>query len=681
MRMTVRQFFESSAIPQSRGRKLGRGWAVVSLVVALAASLRAQADGAQRWAFSTLSSSSVGNIVSSPTVGPDGTVYIGVEIGTSGSVSASGRLFAINPNGSLKWSYPAPDWVDSAPAIAPDGTIYFGCWDGNVYALNPNGTKKWAFNAGAFVASSPALGSDGTIYIGSGGSSLYAINPDGTEKWNFPVADWIDSAPAIAPDGTIYFGSWDNNIYAVRPDGTEKWRYTTGDDVVGSPAIAADGTIYAGSRDLALYALTPSGALKWSVGTGDTLEASPALGADGTIYIPTTGGRLYAFNADGTERWRYPRADQAALSPLYSTPAVRADGTIVFGTSNNALYVLNADGTLKFKSALGDWADSSPVVTLDGSIYIGCSDKRLYAFTGTSPLSMTDWPQFHRDVQRTGRQSLGLVSGTTGRLINLSVLTNTGTGGAPLTVGFVVAGSASRTLLVRGVGPTLASFSVPGALSDPSITLFNKTGSIATNDDWGRATTAPQISDTAAAVGAFALPVGSLDAALLRDFPAGDYSVQVTGAGGAAGAVLMEAYDAGGGASARLINVSALSFVGTGTGILTTGFVVNQSTRAVLVRGIGPTLTAFGVPGVLANPRLQLFDGNVKLVAENDDWSTASNAATLASTAQAVGAFALVAGSQDSVLLLTLPPGAYTAQISGVNDTTGVGLVEVYEVP
>ena len=653
----------------------------VLVAAAMASEARAQADGAQRWAFQTLSSATAGNIVSSPAVGPDGTVYIGVEVGASTSTTPGGRLFAIRPGGTQRWVFETPDWVDSTPAIAADGTVYFGCWDGNLDALRADGTRKWTYSARGFIASSPAIGSDGTIYFGSSGGFLYAVNPDGTAKWSFPVTDWIDSSPAIGPDGTIYFGSWDTYVYALAPDGTEKWRYKTGGNVTSSPALAADGTVYVGSRDLNFYALTATGALKWSATLGDTIETAPAIGADGAVYVTTTGGRIFALETDGGERWRFPRAGQTALSPLYSSPAVRADGSIVFGTSSNALYALNADGTVKFRSTLGDWADSSVLVTTDGSIYIGCTDKRLYAFASAAPLSLTDWPQLHRDAQRSGRQPLGAVAGTMGRLINLSVRTKAGTGGDTLIVGFVVAGAATRSLLVRGVGPTLGVFGVAGALADPSIALFNPAGQLATNDNWGQAANAAQILATAAAVGAFALANGSLDAALLRDFSARGYTVQVSGAGGATGTALMEAYDAGGGASARLLNVSARSAVGTGAGVLITGFVVNEGTRAVLIRAIGPTLAAFGVPSALANPRLQVFESSGRLVAENDNWSTASNAAAVAASAAAVGAFVLVAGSQDGALLLTLPPGAYTAQVSGVGDTTGVGLVEVYEVP
>ncbi len=650
----------------------------LALIVPRAA---AQADGAQRWAFATLSSATAGNIVSSPAVGADGTIYIGVEVGTLNSATPSGRLFAVKPDGTQRWVFPTPDWVDSTPAVAPDGTIYFGCWDGNLYALRPDGTRQWTFAASGFITSSPALGADGTIYFGAGRGDFYAVNPNGSLKWRFPAADWIDSSPAVAPDGTIYFGSWDKNFYALRADGTERWHYTTGGHIVGSPAIAADGSVYVGSRDLNLYSFTADGALRWRAGLGDTIESSPALGADGAIYVTTTGARLFALSPDGSERWRFPAAGQTVLAPIYSSPAVRADGSIVFGTSDNALYALQPDGTLLWRAGLGDWADSSPVVTTDGSIYIGCTDKRLYAFASTIAPTMTDWPQLHRDAQRTGRQPMGAASGTAGRLVNLSVRSNAGTGGDTLIVGFVVSGASARTLLVRGIGPALVGFGVTGVLANPAITLFNGADTLATNDNWSQAANASQIATTAAAVGAFPLPSGSLDAAWLRDFTGGGYTVQVGDASGGTGVALMEAYDAGGAAGARLVNVSARSAVGTGSGVLIAGFVVGQNTRAVLVRGMGPALTAFGVSGALDNPRLQVFDSGGKLVAENDDWGTASNSAAIAATAPSVGAFALTAGSQDAALLLTLAPGAYTAQVSGVSNTTGVGLIELYEVP
>ncbi len=657
-----------------------RAWKSIcsSWVLAQVGAAYAQTDGSQRWAFTTLSTATAGTIVSSPGAGPDGTIYIGVEVGTASSTSPSGRLFAINPNGSQKWVFSSPDWIDSTPAVAGDGTVYVGSWDGVLYALRADGSKLWDFKAGSFIASSPALGSDGTIYVGAG-SNLVAVNRDGTLKWSFPAADWIDSSPAISPDGSIVVGSWDGNVYAIRPDGSEKWRFETQGDVASSPAIAGDGTVYVGSRDASVYAINANGTLKWSFDTTDTVETSPAIGADGAVYVATTGGRVFAFDRNGTERWRYPRAAVAALNSIYSSPAVRSDGAIVFGSSNDAIYALRSDGTLLWRTPLGEWSDSSPLIT-SNTIYIGCSDKKLYSINSSAGAAASNWPQFRRDAQRSARSPAGIVAGPTGRLINLSVRTTAGSGADTLIVGFVVAGAGGRSLLVRGVGPTLSTFSVTGAMGDPRITLFSGSNQMAANDDWGQAPNATNIATTASAVGAFPLPGGSRDSAWLNLLAAGGYTVQVGGAGGATGVVLMEAYDAGGGSSARLANVSARSGVGTGGDILIAGFVVHDSAVTILVRGVGPGLAPFNVPGALVDPQLRIFRDS-QLVTENNDWGTASNVATLASTAQSVGAFSLPAGSLDAALLINLPPGAYTAQVSGANGTTGVGLVEVYEVP
>ncbi len=662
------------------------GW-LITLALSLIAPLRGQTDGAQMWAFATMSSNVTGNILSSPAVAPDGTVYIGAEVGAINSPVTSGRLFALNPNGTSKWSGPVvvPDWIDSTPTTAPDGTIYFGCWDGNLYALRPDGTQKWKVPLGAYISAAAAIGADGTIYVGTGDGDLCAVNPDGSEKWRFPTLFWIDAAPAIAPDGTIYFGSLDNMFYAVNPDGSEKWRYTTGNDIASSPAIAADGTVYVGSRDLKLYAFTPSGSVKWTFTTTDMIDASPVLGADGTVYIATTGGRIFAVRPDGTQKWQYPAAGQTALSSLYSTPAVRGDGSLVFGTSDNFLYALKADGTLLWRSRVGDWTDSSVALAPDGTMYIGCTDKNLYAFTGTVQPSMTDWPQLLRDPRRTGIQPLGAASGTSGRLSNLSVRTMAGAADSTLIVGFLLSGTGSRNLLIRGVGPTLTNYGVSGVLADPFMKIIplGQSTPTATNNNWGD-TNGSAITAAGNAVGAF--PMTTLDAAILGNFAmsGGGQTVHVSGNDGGTGIALVELYDTGGASTARLSNVSARSFVDVGGGVLIAGFVVAENTRAVLIRGIGPTLGSFGVSGPIAQPQLRLYNisnNQQFVVADNVGWTNATNASAIDATAKAVHAFDFTPGSKDSAMLLTLPPGNYSAQVSGVNSTTGNGMIEVYEVP
>jgi hypothetical protein len=230
---------------------------------------------------------------------------------------------------------------------------------------------------------------------------------------------------------------------------------------------------------------------------------------------------------------------------------------------------------------------------------------------------------------------------------------------------------------VRAVGPTLASFGVSGALADPQLQLLSGSTVIASNDNW-LATDAAAMS----AVGAFALGAGSADAAIVTTLGPGGYTTPVSAPAGTLGIVLIECYD---GATAdttvRLVNASARAFVGAGDGILIPGFVITGSgTVKLLVRAIGPALTAFGVPGVLADPQLTLYQGSTE-VASNNDWSTAANATDVAAAASAAGAFALTPGSRDAALLVTLPAGAYTAAVSGVNGATGTALVEVYVVP
>jgi outer membrane protein assembly factor BamB len=651
------------------------------------AAAHAQADGSRKWAFSTSAASVIaGNIVSSPAIGPDGTIYVGTEIGASSSASPAGKLFAITPSGAQKWVFPTNDWIDSTPAVAVDGTIYFGCWNGTLYALNADGTQKWATDLGSYTSASPAIGADGTIYIGTGAGNLYAVNPNGSVKWIFPTLYWIEASPAVAPDGTIYIGSDDNAFYAVAPDGTEKWHYVMGNDVTSSAAIAADGTVYVGSRDLKLYAFTPDGTLKWTFQTTDMIEASPVLTADGTVYIATVGGRIFALQPDGTQKWQYPAASQPALGSIYSTPAVRSDGSLVVGTSDNKVICVSSAGSLVWSAPTNDWVDSSPVIAGDNAIYVGSTDKNLYALNGTVGQYMTDWPSFLRSPQRNGYQPLGAAAGLTGRLMNLSVRTGAGSGDNTLTVGFNLGGSGNRSILVRAVGPTLSAFGLGGVLADPVLDIVPLGNSMptASNDNWQDANGA-SIASTGNSLGAFPLPSDSADAAILANFSAtgGAQTAQVTGKGGASGLALVELYDAGGAASAQLINLSARSFVGTGGNVLIAGFVID-GTRSLLIRGIGPTLANYGLSGTLAQPQLRLFRsaaGQQTVVADNTVWSSATNSAAIKTTGSALFAFPLANGSADCAFLVTLPAGSYSAQVSGISNTTGVGMIEVYEVP
>ena len=296
---------------------------------------------------------------------------------------------------------------------------------------------------------------------------------------------------------------------------------------------------------------------------------------------------------------------------------------------------------------------------------------------------------------RPAENFAGLNSGTLrcNPLVNLSTRGQVGAdGGAPLIAGFVLTGTTGKQVLIRAVGPGLTGFGVSGALTNPLLRIYRANGSlVAENDDWG---SNPEVAAAAVRTGAFVLAPGSRDAAALVTLAPGAYTVHVLGSGGGAGVALAEIYDAGYNARSdaeRAINISARGFVDASDGALISGFVVTgNAPKLVLVRGIGPTLSAFGVTGALADPGLKIFNARGELVAQNDNWSVPSSvsATQVSATSTLIadanghaGAFALPAGSKDAAVLLMLATGAYTAQVFGVSGTTGSALVEIYEVP
>jgi hypothetical protein len=256
----------------------------------------------------------------------------------------------------------------------------------------------------------------------------------------------------------------------------------------------------------------------------------------------------------------------------------------------------------------------------------------------------------------------------------------------------------TRQMLIRVIGPSLsgAPFNVQGTLADPRLELYAGSAAtpVLTNDNWanqqGGAAQVTAIQQATTRAGAFTLNQNSLDAVVLATLPPGNYTVQAKGPAtnpNASGVVLIEAYDVTPNANApgKAMNVSTRGTVGTGSNILIAGFVVNGGvSRRVLIRGVGPTLTRFGLAAntVLADPQLTLINQDTgKTIATNDDWASSDDtAAIIASASNAAGAFALNNGSKDAAMIVMLAPGAYTVQLSGVNNGQGIAIVEVYDV-
>lgn len=288
------------------------------------------------------------------------------------------------------------------------------------------------------------------------------------------------------------------------------------------------------------------------------------------------------------------------------------------------------------------------------------------------------------------------------QLVNVSTRALAGSSTQPMTVGFVIAGSRNKSVLIRAVGPTLASsFGMAGTLADPLLVLKDKNqNTIATSPvQWDAdSTTAQTLRDTTSRSGAFPLAAGSTDAVLLVSLPGGNanYTAQAVSRSGKSGIVLIEAYDAdtkddrSANPTSRIINLSTRGFVGTNDNIMIAGFSVDgPGPHTYLIRVSGPTLakSPWNLTGTLYDPYLKLYSSgaNPVLLRQTDDWDSPSATQPILSAAfTQTGAFNLT-DRKESAMLVTLPAGTYTAQASGNDndgstDPTGQALIEIYEV-
>ena len=269
-------------------------------------------------------------------------------------------------------------------------------------------------------------------------------------------------------------------------------------------------------------------------------------------------------------------------------------------------------------------------------------------------------------------------------LTNLSTRAYLATRDDTIIAGFVVGGTGTKKLLLRAVGPTLAAFGLSGALPNPRLEVIDSAGrTVATNDDWGTAPNLAELTASFPLAGAFGLVSGSRDAALIASLPPGAYSAVIRNSDATgSGTALVEIYDLAPDSTARLVNLSARAFSGSGEQTAIVGVALGgKAPQQILVRAAGPALAAFGVAGALTDPQVRLVNAAGTTLAQNDNWGSSVFSTEVSTAATAVGAFAFPATSRDAATLLTMSPGSYTAPVSGTGTTTGQVLVEVYVVP
>lgn len=255
-----------------------------------------------------------------------------------------------------------------------------------------------------------------------------------------------------------------------------------------------------------------------------------------------------------------------------------------------------------------------------------------------------------------------------GKPINLSTRVAVGTGENVAIGGFIINGSAPKKVILRAIGPSLSSAGVPGALADPTLSLYNKNHTLlAFNDNW-KDTQQAQITATGIP------PKNDLESAIVATLDPGAYTAILNGKNDGTGIGLIEVYDLNGAADSSLGNVSTRGFVGTGDSVLIGGFIVGTGDPSlVVVRGLGPALSSAGILNPLADPALQLFDKDGNVLFSDNDWKDTQESAIRATGLAPTS-------DKEAAIVAFLPAGNYTAVLRGVNNATGVAIVETYRV-
>lgn len=529
---------------------------------------------------------------------------------------------------------------------------------------------------------------DGVAIPGATGATLVlsSVTPAAAGSYSVVVTNSAGSVTSSAATVVVnardiagaYFGSFGNNggpfALLVRPDRTAVF--------VG---YAREAKVLLLGRDLVVDAsgrfstnAVATGASVPSLAPGRA-AAEAAYAIEGTIAADgSVSGRVPALNLSKSAPAPSSVRTTDAVAGFYQAGAAGSSAVsyAVLGASGDALVATVNGAAIDAGRGTVDTAGRITVTTEGNSRIAGTAQG------ASATLSLVATPVAGSPITFVGANNDARAEVET--LLNISTRGSTGTGGNVLIAGFIINGTQPKPVLVRAIGPTLTSFGVSGALPAARLEVYRGSTSIAVGNDWGAAANAATVAATAGRVGAFALANNSRDAALVLTLEPGAYTAIVSGQGGASGVSLVEAYDATDGAipaAQRIINISSRTLVGAGDATLIGGFVISGTVpKRVLVRGVGPGLTQFGVAGALARPQLMLYRAGLVL-AQNSGWSASADAAAIAAASSQVGAFALPSGSQDAALLLNLEPGAYTAQVLGVGGTTGVALVEIYEVP
>jgi hypothetical protein len=488
-------------------------------------------------------------------------------------------------------------------------------------------------------------------------------------------------------DFVLYPIPWSNYISALRADAT------TSNDTRANASLP--GTALSSN-------IMPSSAGGRAVG----LDTPPAMFANGNVGQGGPYDAIVTLNS--AVPYQFSRPPGAGSFDAQRSIEHEVDEAIGLGSR------LGGNGNALRPQDLFSWSSAGVRnITTSGPRYfsIDGGGTNIVNFSQDPSGDLGDWrsedcPQTHPYVQNAFvcAGQFSDISATSPEGINLDVigydLTQTGSGNISnistrsfvqtgenvMIGGFIVQGPGPKRVIIRAIGPELTQFGITDALANPTLELHNQTGAvIASNDDWrttilGGIITTNQVIDIQNSGHA---PTAISESAIIADLQPGNYTAIVRGVNNTTGVALVEVYDLDPGGSSNLNNISTRSFVQTGEHVMIGGFIVQGSgPKTVIIRAIGPELTQYGISNALANPTLELHNAAGAVIASNDNWQTTilGGIITSSQVSDIQNSGHAPTAASESAIIANLQPGNYTAVVRGVNNTTGVGLVEVYDL-
>ena len=579
------------------------------------------------------------------------TVWTGIEMIVWGGANFNGRLSTggrYDPitdtwtatslvNVPMERNYHTAVWTGSEMIIWGGSSCGGNCKLNTGGRYNPT-TDSWTGPTSTVSAPIPrfvhaAVWTGSEMIIWGGSDSMNYLHTGG--RYNPSTNSWTPTGLTNVPLGRAVPAVW---------TGSEMIVWGGVDETIN---VTNTGGRYNPSTDSWILTTTVDAPLPRGGATGVWTGSEMIVwGGNDTSTFFNTGGR---YNA-GTDSWRSTTTDNAPSLRFSYTAVWTGSQMIIWGGGSNVGIALNTGGIY--------CAQSSPTPTPTATA----------TATPTSTPTPTPTATSNPTPTPTASPTPTLTPGV--RAINLSTRLLVGTGNDVGIGGLIVSGTGPRHVLLRGIGPSLSGL-IPAALPDPVLELHGPAGfQTITNNNW-KDTQQAAIEATGLA------PSNDLESAILVDLAPGAYTAILSGNAGVVGVGLVEVYDLSMNEDSKLGNISTRGFVSTGDEIMIAGFILagNNGADNIIVRGIGPSLTPFGVPNALADPMLELRNSNGALIRANNDWMDDP-----AQKALITAAGLAPANNFESALYETLAPGQYTALLSGVNMGTGVGLVEAYDL-